>query len=133
MQTGKPESTVAGSLILSVDGLLRGKPLSLAYPQLAPSHLSTLVYSFRYFEDYDELIKLPAGFEPIRIGTEIHAGRDANHGFRQAFVWKAQGMSMETDAPGSGAPGAGAAGPGVDAAGAAGRRKGGTDVQTETE
>jgi len=148
MQTGKPESTVAGSLILSVDGLLRGKPLSLAYPQLAPSHLSTLVYSFRYFEDYDELIKLPAGFEPIRIGTEIHAGRDANHGFRQAFVWKAQGMSMETDAPGvgaagsgapgvgaagSGAPGVGAAGSGAPAAGAAGGRKGGTDVQTETE
>jgi hypothetical protein len=120
MQTGKPDSHVAGSLILTIDGLQRGKPVTLAYPQLAPSHLSTLVYSFRYFEDYDEPIRLPSGFEPTRIGTEIHSGRDANHGFRQAFVWKAQGLSMETDAPGVGAPDAG-------------RGKGGSDVQTETE
>jgi hypothetical protein len=98
MQTGKPDGNVAGSLSLSVDGMLRGKPLSLAFPQLARRHLSGLVYSFKYFEDYDEPITLPAGF-----GTEIRTGRDVNHGFRQAFVWKAQGMSMETDAAGPGA------------------------------
>jgi hypothetical protein len=40
---------------------------------------------------------LPPGFEPTRIDIEIHAGRDAAHGFRQAFVWKAQGMSTETE------------------------------------
>jgi len=135
MQTGKPDGNVAGSLSLSVDGLLRGKPLSLTFPQLARSHLSGLVYSFKYFEDYDEPIMLPAGFEPIRIGTEIRAGRDANHGFRQAFVWKAQGMSMETDAAGPGAagadlPGNGASGVGVPGAGGSKR---GNDVQTETD
>ena len=34
---------------------------------------------------------------------EIHSGkdRDANHSFRQAFVWKAQGMSVETEANGA--------------------------------
>jgi hypothetical protein len=43
-------------------------------------------------------VQLPAGFEPTRVGVEIHTGKDANHGFRQAFVWKAQGMSVETEA-----------------------------------
>jgi hypothetical protein len=38
-----------------------------------------------------------------------------NHGFRQAFVWKAQGMSVETEANGGNAP------------------KGVVDVQPETE
>jgi hypothetical protein len=117
MQTGKPDSVVAGSAVITVDGLLRGKPSSLSFGQLAPSKRVSLAYSFRYFQDYDEPIQLPQGFEPTRVGVEIHGGRDkdASHSSRQAFVWKAQGMSVETEA--SGRPPA----------------KGDVDVQTETE
>jgi hypothetical protein len=84
---------------------------------LTPNRRASLTYSFRYFQDYDEPIQLPQGFEPTRVGVDIHNGRDkdASHSFRQAFVWRAQGMSMETEA---------GANPSV---------KGGEDVQTETE
>jgi hypothetical protein len=117
MQTGKPDSVVAGSAAITVDGLLRGKPTNLSFGQLAPNRRVSLAYSFRYFQDYDEPIQLPEGFEPTRVGVEIRSAkdRDASHSFRQAFVWKAQGMSMETEA--SGKPPA----------------KGDADVQTETE
>lgn len=115
MQTGKPASVVAGSATIVVDGLLRGKPVSLSFAELSPNRRVSLAYSFRYFEDFDELIRLPQGFEPTRIGVEIHSGKDSSHGFRQAFVWKAQGMSVETEAGGSNVP------------------KGGEDVQAETE
>src|ERR1700675_298060 len=100
MQTGKPDSVVAGSAAITVDGLLRGKPSSLSFGQVAPNRRVSLAYSFRYFQDYDEPIQLPQGFEPTRVGVEIHSGkdRDASHSFRQAFVWKAQGMSVETEA-----------------------------------
>jgi hypothetical protein len=115
MQTGKPANVVAGSAAIAVDGLLRGKPVSLSFAEVSPNRRVSLAYSFRYFEDFDELIQLPQGFEPTRIGVEIHSGRDSSHGFRQAFVWKAQGMSVETEANGSNVP------------------KGGVDVQAETE
>lgn len=117
MQTGKPDSTVAGSAALAIDGLLRGKPSSLTFEQVTPNRRHSLAYSFRYFQDYDEPVQLPQGFEPTRVGVEIHSSkdRDASHSFRQAFVWKAQGMSMETEASGA-AP-----------------AKGDVDVQTETE
>jgi hypothetical protein len=117
MQTGKPDSVVAGNATLSIDGLMQGKPLSLSFAQITPNHRVTLAYSLRYFQDYDEPIQLPKGFEPTRIGVEIRSGRDKDlsHGFRQAFVWKAQGMSVETEATAN-PPG-----------------KGDVDVQTETE
>jgi hypothetical protein len=117
MQTGKPDAVVAGSAMITVDGLLQGKPTSLSFAQVAPNRRVSLAYSFRYFQDYDEPVQLPKGFEPTRVGVEIHSGRDrdASHSFRQAFVWKAQGMSIETEA--SGNPSA----------------KGDPDVQTETE
>jgi hypothetical protein len=115
MQAGKPASVVAGSAAIVVDGLLHAKPVSLSFAELSPNRRASLAYSFRYFEDFDELIRLPQGFEPTRIGVEIHSGKDSSHSFRQAFVWKAQGMSVETEASGSNVP------------------RGGEDVQAETE
>jgi hypothetical protein len=114
MQTGKPDKEVSGSAAITIDGLLQGKPLNLTFGQVTPNRRVTLAYSFRYFQDYDEPIQLPRGFEPTRVGVEIHSvkDRDASHSFRQAFVWKAQGMSVETEASGN---------------------KGEADVQTETE
>lgn len=115
MQTGKPDSVVNGNAIVSIDGLLRGKPVILSFAEVSPNHRSGLAYSFRYFQDYDESVQLPPGFEPSRIGVEIHTGRDATHGFRQAFVWKAQGMSLEAESAGIS------------------QSKGEVNVQTETE
>lgn len=103
MQTGKPDNVVSGNLALTIDGLAAGKPQSLTFAEVSPNRRVSLAYSFRYFEDYDEIVLLPKGFEPTRVGAEIHSGRDVNHGFRQAFVWKAQGMSVETEANGSNA------------------------------
>src|SRR6202795_1924437 len=131
MQTGKPSAVVAGNATASIDGLLGGKPVTLSFAQVSPTHRAGLSYSFRYFQDYDEPVQLPPGFEPTRIGVEIHAGRDAAHAFRQAFVWKTQGLSSETEAAGgdvaasSGVPG----GPIRSVP----QTKGGADVQTETE
>ena len=136
MQTGKPAAVVAGNAAASIDGLLGGKPVSLSFAQLSPTHRAGLTYSFRYFQDYDEPVQLPPGFEPTRVGVEIHAGRDAAHAFRQAFVWKTQGLSSETEVAGGGAPGADAAASGGlpgSPVGSVTQTKGGADVQTETE
>src|ERR1019366_7746449 len=97
MQVGKPKGSVTGNVLMTIDGLQQGKPQSLSFAQIASNSRVSLAYSFRYFEDYDELVRLPAGFEPTRLAVEVRAGRDTTHGFRQAFVWKAQGMSVETD------------------------------------
>jgi hypothetical protein len=117
MQTGKPDKEVTGNAAITIEGLLHGKPSSLSLGQVAPNRRVGLAYSFRYFQDYDEPIQLPQGFEPTRVGVEIRSSkdRDASHSFRQAFVWKAQGMSVETEASGNTST------------------KGEADVQTETE
>ncbi len=82
MQTGKPEKEVAGNAVITLDGLLQGKPLSLTFAQASPSHRVSLAYSLKYFQEYNEPIELPPGFEPTRVGVEIRSGRDANHSFQ---------------------------------------------------
>jgi len=102
MQTGKPDKEVSGNAVISIDGLQQGKPVKLTFAQASVNHRVSLAYSFKYFEEYAELLSLPPGFEPTRVGVEIHSSKDAAHSFRQAFVWKAQGMSVETEANGEG-------------------------------
>ncbi len=120
MQTGKQEKSVAGTTAIAIEGSMRGKPVTLSFAQVSVARRSILAYAFRYFQSYDELVALPAGFEPARVGVEIHAGRDSFHAFRQAFVWKAQGMSLETETAGAGAAGVGATGAGAAGVGAPG-------------
>jgi hypothetical protein len=97
MQTGKPDKDVNGNVALSLDGTQAGRPATLTLAQVSPNKRLALAYSFKYFQEYDEAIALPPGFEPSRIGVDIRSGRDVNHSFKQAFVWKAQGMSVETE------------------------------------
>jgi hypothetical protein len=115
MQTGKPEKDVTGSTSIVIDGLQGGKPRSLGFAEISPSRHAGLAYSFRYFQDYDEIVRLPKGFDPTRLGVEIFNGKDQSRGFRQAFLWKAQGMSTEMEANGGTVP------------------KDSADVQAETE
>lgn len=105
VQTGKPDNSVNGTALILIDGLLKGKPHTLSLAEVSPNRRPGLAYSFRYFEDYEELIRLPQGFDATRVDIEIRSGHDLTHGFRQAFVWKAQGMSVETEATdGAGLP-----------------------------
>jgi len=100
MQTGKTDDPVWGTLSLAIQGLTAGKPQTLKFSDVSVDRRAGLAYSFRYFEDYDEAVQLPPTFEPTRIDVELFTGRDLTHGFPQAFVWKAQGMSVETEANG---------------------------------
>jgi hypothetical protein len=98
MQISKPDKAVSGNTVISIDGLMAGKPLNLSLARVSPKGRVSLAYSFQIFQDFDELIQLPPGFEATRVNVEIHSGRDARNGFRQAFVWKTQGVSVETEA-----------------------------------
>src|SRR5277367_5618343 len=75
MQTGKPDKEVAGNTTVTLDGLLAGKPMSLSYAQVSPNRRVSLAYSLKYFQEYNEPIELPAGFEPTHVGVEIHSAK----------------------------------------------------------
>lgn len=126
VQSGKPDNVVAGHVLLTIDGLQGGKPQSIGFAEVSLAHRAALAYAFLYFQDYDEPLQLPPGFEPTRIGVEIRSRGDAMHGFRQAFVWKAQGVSVETEPP----PG-GLSVP--DQAARDAQRKGGAGLREETD
>ncbi len=97
MQVGKPSGTVSGHVDLRLQGLRQGKQETLNFAQVASGPSQSLSYSFRYFQNYDVVLQLPPNFAPNRIDVELYSGKAAGRGYRQAFLWKAQGMSSETE------------------------------------
>ena len=95
MQVGSPTRTVAGRIALTLLGRRGGRESRLSLPQISASHRADLRYSFRDFQNFDETLRLPAGFVPERIGVVLRDG--AGREYRQAFLWRTQGMSSEAD------------------------------------
>jgi hypothetical protein len=87
MQTGRPEGAVSGTLQISLQGTSSGRPATLAMPAIAPDKRATTSFSFRFFQDIEQLLALPAGFVPADIIVEARVNRAGAMPLRQVFPW----------------------------------------------
>jgi len=84
----RPDSVAVGSIALSVDGTgADGKPITLDLPALTPGKLKELVFNFRYFENLDQEVILPAGFKPEKLAVEVRSNKKDVAPASQSFPW----------------------------------------------
>jgi hypothetical protein len=97
MQTNKADKPVTGSAVLNFEGLQSGRPVTLPLTNVSPKARPALAYSFRYFQDFDEILQMPRDFQPTRVDVEIRAGRSTTASVHQAFAWRTSGLPIEPD------------------------------------
>ena len=88
VRSGKVDNTVSGTLALTVDGESNGKsdtPLDL--PVLTPGKLPELPFNFRFYQNFDQEILIPAGFKPEHLAIEVHSSRKDAAPVVQTFLW----------------------------------------------
>ncbi len=102
MQVGPPARTVAGRIALTFLGRRAGRDVRLSLAQVSRGRGASLRYSFRDFQSFEEMLRLPPHFVPARIDVVLRDG--AGREYRQAFLWRTQGMSSETDGAPRGGP-----------------------------
>ncbi len=84
----RPDSVAIGSVALSIDGSSAdGKPATLDLPALTPSKQKELPFNFRYFENLDQDVALPAGFQPEKLAVEIRSSKKDVAPASQSFPW----------------------------------------------
>ena len=82
----RPDSVAVGSIALSVDGSSAdGKPITLDLPALAKQ--KELPFNFRYFENLDQDVALPAGFHPEKMAVEVRSNKKDVAPASQSFLW----------------------------------------------
>jgi Family of unknown function (DUF6776) len=87
MRSGRAEGEAAGTLTLSLDGTSGGEAKSLDFSALSAGHTRELRYAFRYFQDFDQEIAVPASFKPEQLLIEVRSGKKDVAPLSQSFLW----------------------------------------------
>jgi len=87
VRTARPDDVAVGTVVLSIDGASQEKPQTLDLGKLTGGKTRELRFNFRYFENFDQEIALPQGFQPERVNVELRGGRKDVSPLTQSFLW----------------------------------------------
>ncbi len=86
VQAARKDATTAAEVDFTVDGLLRGHAASLSLAAIGTSS-RVLNFSFRYFQELETAVELPAQFTPQKLQVEVRPAKGATP-IRQSYEWK---------------------------------------------
>lgn len=88
VQAMRQDAVIAGSVGIDIEGALNASPTSLSLAEMGgnPPEGGRLPFSFRYFQNIEQDVMLPEGFEPLAVNVEVRSGRQP--AVRQAFPWQ---------------------------------------------
>ena len=87
VQPMKPDTTVSGVVILSVDGEVDGKPGRAEFATLSGGKRREITFTFRYLENIEEEITMPPGMKPEQLLVEVRSSRRGSAPVQQSYVW----------------------------------------------
>lgn len=80
-------SSTSGNVQLSVDGISNGAAAHLGYQQLMAKSDKPLTFQFKYFQQLEQLITLPEGFEASSLTVELKS-KSLKTPLRQSWEWE---------------------------------------------
>ncbi len=87
-QVLKDSTTVVGRIYLSVVGLQEGKKRTLKLETLTEEKMSSIKMRFRYFQEVDEILRLPEGFVADTLTLEIKPKNRGVAPLTESFEWR---------------------------------------------
>lgn len=89
VQVMRHDRSVKGEVDLRLEGAQDGVATTYRLEQLLPADVqSDWPFSFRYFQDFDRELVLPAGFAPERINIEVISKTKSIANVKQSFAWQ---------------------------------------------
>ena len=87
VQPMKPDTTVSGVVVLSVDGEVDGKPGRAEFATLSGGKRREIPFTFRYLENIEEEITMPPGMKPEQLLIEVKSNKRGSAPVQQSYVW----------------------------------------------
>jgi hypothetical protein len=89
----RPDSLAAGSIGVSVEGESSGAATTVDLGTLTTGKVRELTYSFRYFQNFDQEVALPAGLKPDHVSIELRSSHKDVAPVTQTFPWSVDAAS----------------------------------------
>jgi hypothetical protein len=83
----RPDNVAAGAVGVSVEGQSNGATATVDLSTLTAGKVHELSYSFRYFENFDQEVALPAGLKPDHVSIEVRSSHKDIAPVTQTFPW----------------------------------------------
>jgi hypothetical protein len=90
VRSGRAETLATGSVELSVDGESAGAVKQLDLAALTGGRSSDLGYDFRYFQNLDQDVTIPAMFKPEHLTVLVKSKRGDASPLSQTFLWNVE-------------------------------------------
>jgi len=93
VQSMRQESVVSGAMSIQIEGVRDNKPAALMLADAGGETRADgqVPFQFRYFQNLEQNIELPEGFEPKAVNVEVRSSRIAP--VRESFPWQVQSES----------------------------------------
>ena len=90
VQSMSQDAVASGSAKIEIEGILSGEPVQLALSEVGGSTRADglVPFQFRYFQNIEQDISLPADFEPRGVTVEVRLGKQAP--VRESYPWQVQ-------------------------------------------
>lgn len=90
VQSMRQETVVSGSVVVQLEGVRENRPVQLRLSEAADTERADglLPFQFRYFQNLEQDIVLPDGFEPRAVNVEVRSARLAP--VRESYPWQVQ-------------------------------------------
>ena len=81
---------MSGSVVVQLEGVRDNRPVQLRLSEAADTERADglLPFQFRYFQNLEQDIVLPDGFEPRAVNVEVRSARLAP--VRESYPWQVQ-------------------------------------------
>jgi uncharacterized protein DUF6776 len=73
--------------MLEVDGESQGRQASVGLAVLSSGAQREIPYSFRYYQNLEQEISIPAGLRPEHLAVELRSAKKGVAPLSQTFLW----------------------------------------------
>lgn len=88
VQVKQHDRSVKGEVDFSIEGAQDGAEVTYTLEQLSPADAGKdWLFSFRYFQNFDRELILPAGFTPEKINVEVISQTRSIASVKHSFLW----------------------------------------------
>ncbi|HEY5019746.1 MAG TPA: DUF6776 family protein [Steroidobacteraceae bacterium] len=83
----RADDVANGAALLEVEGESQGRESNLGLAALTAGAQREMPYSFRYYQNLDQEITIPAGLRPERLSIEVRSSKKGIAPLSQTFLW----------------------------------------------
>lgn len=86
-QRGRNDQFARGTIDVSIKGISNGQPLTLALAKVANETKNPLKFSFKYFQKFEGVMKLPEAFQPDSLHIKVKPSSGKLKTVEEQFAW----------------------------------------------